>query len=182
MRSLWIVLAFESREHDESEAKHIVRYVPVAVQEVDLRGNNLKDNGAMVIGRALRQMQNSCIKKIDLGYNEIQEDGAFTIANVSPLTSSLRFVICDLCSTSQLVFRYQKPLKTTTLTMWALVVRGQGHGHSPPPPQLRLTFKCMCVAGAQEQPGEHAKCALLAAELHQWRWQDGAEGGAGGHL
>lgn len=80
----------ERREQDESEGKGVASKPPVAVQEVDLRGNNLKDNGAMVIGRALRQMQNSCIKKIDLGYNEIQEDGAFTIANVSSLAISFR--------------------------------------------------------------------------------------------
>jgi len=49
---------------------------------VDLRGNNLGDNGAMIVGRCMRQMQSSALRKIDLGYNEIADDGAFTIANV----------------------------------------------------------------------------------------------------
>lgn len=54
----------------------------MCAQEVDFRGNHLGDNGAMIIGRSMRQMQSSQLAKIDLGYNEIMDDGAFTIANV----------------------------------------------------------------------------------------------------
>lgn len=52
------------------------------LQDVDFRGNNFGDNGAMILARSMRQMQNSSISKIDLGYNEIMDDGAFTLANV----------------------------------------------------------------------------------------------------
>ena len=31
----------------------------------------------MIIGRCMRQVQSTALKKIDLGYNEIAEDGAF---------------------------------------------------------------------------------------------------------
>lgn len=55
-----------------------------ALQELDLRGNMLCDNGAMIIGRSMRQMQNAGLARLDLGYNEVEDDGAFTIANVRP--------------------------------------------------------------------------------------------------
>lgn len=60
------------------------------MQELDLRGNMLCDNGAMIIGRSLRQMQNTGLARLDLGYNEIEDDGAFTIANVRPRRAILR--------------------------------------------------------------------------------------------
>jgi Ran GTPase-activating protein (RanGAP) involved in mRNA processing and transport len=62
----------------------ILRRMWRAVQEVDLRGNNFKDNGSMIIARSLKQMQNSNLKRLDLGYNEIEDDGGFTLANVRP--------------------------------------------------------------------------------------------------
>lgn len=58
------------------------------LQEVDVRGNNLSDNGAMIVGRSMRQMQTTVLTRLDLGYNEIEDDGAFTIANV-------RFILQD---------------------------------------------------------------------------------------
>lgn len=60
------------------------------VQELDVRGNNLSDNGAMIVGRSMRQMQTTTLSRLDLGYNEIEDDGAFTIANVRffPVMSS----------------------------------------------------------------------------------------------
>jgi hypothetical protein len=47
-----------------------------------VRGNNLSDNGAMILGRSMRQMQTTALSRLDLGYNEIEDDGAYTIANV----------------------------------------------------------------------------------------------------
>lgn len=52
------------------------------LQELDVRGNNLSDNGAMIVGRSMRQMQTTALSRLDLGYNEIEDDGAYTIANV----------------------------------------------------------------------------------------------------
>lgn len=52
------------------------------VQEVDLRGNGIADNGAMILARAMRAMQNNGLRRLDLSYNEIGDDGAFTLANV----------------------------------------------------------------------------------------------------
>jgi Leucine Rich repeat len=60
----------------------------VSAQEIDLRGNALGDNGAMIIGRAMRVMQNTRLRRLDLSYNEIADDGAFTLANVRPSASS----------------------------------------------------------------------------------------------
>lgn len=70
------------------------------VQELDLRGNMLCDNGAMIIGRSMRQMQNASLAQLDLGYNEIEDDGAFTIANVRlppPCVDARMMVRGELC-------------------------------------------------------------------------------------
>ena len=52
------------------------------VQEVSFAGNAFRDNGGMIIARALRQATNRNLKKLDLAHNEIQDDGAFVLANV----------------------------------------------------------------------------------------------------
>jgi hypothetical protein len=47
-----------------------------------VQGNGFKDNGAMAIARAMREMVSNNLVKLDMGFNEIEDDGAFTISNV----------------------------------------------------------------------------------------------------
>ncbi len=49
---------------------------------VDIRGNQLGNSGAMHISRALKEHANEKLGEIDVGYNEIKDDGAFAIAQV----------------------------------------------------------------------------------------------------
>jgi Ran GTPase-activating protein (RanGAP) involved in mRNA processing and transport len=49
---------------------------------LDLRGNALGNDGAIILARGLRAMENTKLQELDLGYNEIKDDGACTIAQV----------------------------------------------------------------------------------------------------
>eukprot|EP00873_Tetraselmis_striata_P004342 jgi/Tetstr1/424606/TSEL_015128.t1 len=51
-----------------------------SMQTLDLRGNNLGDNGAIHLARGFRQHQNENFEELDLGYNEIKDDGACALA------------------------------------------------------------------------------------------------------
>ena len=46
---------------------------------LDLRGNNLADEGTVALAESLKVV-NDCLKKLDLGYNEIKDDGAFALS------------------------------------------------------------------------------------------------------
>lgn len=50
--------------------------------QVDLRGNGLGNDGAIRISRGLRSHQNPKLAELDLGYNEIKDDGACALAQV----------------------------------------------------------------------------------------------------
>lgn len=50
---------------------------------IDLRGNNFGNDGAIVLGRGLRNMDDKKLAELDLGYNEIKDDGACSLAQVS---------------------------------------------------------------------------------------------------
>lgn len=52
---------------------------------VDLRGNNFGDPGAFQLARALRELTNEKLAELDLGYNEIKDEGACQLALVSAL-------------------------------------------------------------------------------------------------
>lgn len=59
------------------------------LRSVDLRGNELGDAGAAQICRALKEHSNEGLFELDLGYNEIKDDGACFLAQVSfPVMSS----------------------------------------------------------------------------------------------
>ena len=47
-----------------------------SLSELDLRGNNLGNDGAIFLSRGLKAHQNPKLKELDLGYNEIKDDGA----------------------------------------------------------------------------------------------------------
>lgn len=53
-----------------------------SLQLLDLRGNGLGNDGAIFVSRALREHTNEQLRELDLGYNEIKDDGACAIAQV----------------------------------------------------------------------------------------------------
>lgn len=53
-----------------------------SLQLLDLRGNGLGNDGAILVSRALREHTNEQLRELDLGYNEIKDDGACAIAQV----------------------------------------------------------------------------------------------------
>ena len=50
--------------------------------QLDLRGNGLGNDGAIRISRGLRSHQNKNLAELDLGYNEVKDDGACALAQV----------------------------------------------------------------------------------------------------
>ena len=54
-----------------------------SLKVVDLRGNNLADGGAFAVARAIRELTNEQLQELDLGYNEIKDEGACQLALVS---------------------------------------------------------------------------------------------------
>lgn len=50
--------------------------------QLDLRGNGLGNDGAIIIGRGLRAAETKVLAELDLGYNEIKDDGACALAQV----------------------------------------------------------------------------------------------------
>lgn len=56
-----------------------------SLRQVDLRGNELGDAGAAQICRALKEHGNERLLELDLGYNEIKDDGACFLAQVISL-------------------------------------------------------------------------------------------------
>ena len=53
-----------------------------SLASIDLRGNNLGDYGAIVIANSLKQHENTNLVELDMGYNEIKDDGACALAQV----------------------------------------------------------------------------------------------------
>jgi Ran GTPase-activating protein (RanGAP) involved in mRNA processing and transport len=52
---------------------------------LDLRGNGLGNAGAAELARALKAHTNDKLVELDLGYNEIKDEGACTLAQVGGL-------------------------------------------------------------------------------------------------
>ena len=52
------------------------------LHSLDVRGNGFEDNGAILLSRALKEHTNQHLKELDLGYNEIKDDGACQLALV----------------------------------------------------------------------------------------------------
>jgi hypothetical protein len=50
--------------------------------QLDLRGNGLGNDGAIILGRGLRTAESKVLAELDLGYNEIKDDGACALAQV----------------------------------------------------------------------------------------------------
>lgn len=59
---------------------------PTLSWQLDLRGNALGNNGAILISRGLRAHENDKLAELDMGYNEVKDDGACALAQVQPAT------------------------------------------------------------------------------------------------
>lgn len=57
-----------------------------SLASIDLRGNNFGDLGAVIIANSLKQHENENLVELDMGYNEIKDDGACALAQVFPST------------------------------------------------------------------------------------------------
>ena len=53
---------------------------PQTLRTLDVRGNALGDDGAVLLSRGLREHTNERLAELDLGYNEIKDDGACQLA------------------------------------------------------------------------------------------------------
>ncbi|XRB03318.1 hypothetical protein NFJ02_17g26720 [Pycnococcus provasolii] len=50
-----------------------------SITYLDLRGNNMADEGCVALAESIRVVSDS-LRKLDLGYNEIKDDGAFALS------------------------------------------------------------------------------------------------------
>ena len=57
---------------------------------VDLRGNGFGNAGAAALATALKQHANEHLTELDIGYNEIKDDGACAIAQVLRIWIAIR--------------------------------------------------------------------------------------------
>ena len=53
-----------------------------SLHTLDLRGNGFENNGAILLSRALKEHSNEHLQELDLGYNEIKDEGACQLAQV----------------------------------------------------------------------------------------------------
>jgi hypothetical protein len=67
---------------------------------VDLRGNGFGNAGAAALATALKQHTNEHLTELDIGYNEIKDDGACIIAQACHACLSVHSEHCALVSTS----------------------------------------------------------------------------------
>lgn len=76
------------------------------LHSLDVRGNGFEDNGAILLSRALKEHSNEHLKELDLGYNEIKDDGACQVALVSFLLimdwMQISFCFCSRTSESSI--------------------------------------------------------------------------------
>jgi hypothetical protein len=66
------------------------------VLQLDLRGNGLTNDGAIIVSRGLRSAESKKLAELDMGYNEIKDDGACALAQVRLLASQLTRILCVL--------------------------------------------------------------------------------------
>ena len=62
---------------------------------LDLRGNGLGNAGAVHLARALKEHSNDKLTELDLGYNEIKDEGACTLAQVPLTLHSPNVTLCS---------------------------------------------------------------------------------------
>ncbi|GMN41686.1 hypothetical protein TIFTF001_010907 [Ficus carica] len=65
------------------------------LSELDLRGNGLRDEGAICLARSLKVV-NEALSSLDLGFNEIRDDGAFAIAQALKANEDVRITSLNL--------------------------------------------------------------------------------------
>jgi Ran GTPase-activating protein (RanGAP) involved in mRNA processing and transport len=71
-------LAWCNNGEDAQQIGQLIMF-NTTIKELDLRGNSLKDNGMIWISRSLRESQLD-LNKLNVAYNEIQDDGAVSLA------------------------------------------------------------------------------------------------------
>lgn len=66
-------------------AKHVSDLIMynTSLVSLDVRGNNFGNSGAIHIAQSLKTHENVNFKELDMGYNEIKDDGACALAQVT---------------------------------------------------------------------------------------------------
>lgn len=67
------------------------------ISTLDLRGNGLRDEGALCLARSLKVV-NEALTSLDLGFNEIRDDGAFAIAQALKTNEDVAVTSLNLSS------------------------------------------------------------------------------------
>ncbi len=52
------------------------------IRTLDLRGNALGNDGAIILSRGLKTAESIKLQELDMGYNEIRDEGACALAQV----------------------------------------------------------------------------------------------------
>lgn len=68
---------------------------------LDLRGNGLKDAGAAAISAALKGHSNENLTELDMGYNEITNEGAVSVAQVLYSPARARISVATIVSVAR---------------------------------------------------------------------------------
>lgn len=71
------------------EAVHDLLMFNTSLRSLDVRGNGFENNGAIWLSRALKEHTNERLQELDLGYNEIKDEGACQIAQVRLLVQKI---------------------------------------------------------------------------------------------
>jgi hypothetical protein len=65
--------------------------------QLDLRGNGMGNDGAILLSRGVRVAESKVLGELDLGYNEIKDDGACALAQVRACVCMCVYMCVYVC-------------------------------------------------------------------------------------
>jgi hypothetical protein len=80
--------------HDSPIDPALCVFLALSALQLDLRGNGLTNDGAIIISRGLRSAESKKLAELDMGYNEIKDDGACALAQVRMVRRITAFCMC----------------------------------------------------------------------------------------